>query len=57
MTYFLDSQGIMGKPYDVWSLDDLIMYWLDNKDTDPVLKNYRNYREWERDTLPLLDEL
>ena len=54
---FLDTQGIFGEVNAVYTSDDILAYWHENKDTDPVLKKYDSIGEWECDTLAFMDEV
>lgn len=54
---FRDVHGLFGDVGEILTIAQMREYWEDNKDRDPVLMEYRNYKEWLKDTLDNMESV
>ena len=54
--YYIDIDDIFGGGKgEIYSEDDFISYWNDNKNDDPILANYSSYKDWFNDTVSTME--
>lgn len=51
---FVDVNGVFGVPGAEITWDQIVAYWNDNCDDDPVLDQYPDFDSWWADTEPQL---
>ena len=54
---FRDVHGLFGDVGEILTIAQMREYWEENKDHDPVLMEYRNYKEWLKDTLDNMESV
>ena len=54
---FRDVHGLFGDVGEILTIAQMREYWEENKDRDPVLMEYRNYKEWLKDTLDNMESV
>lgn len=54
---FRDVHGLFGDVGEILTIAQMREYWEENKDRDPVLMEYRNYKEWLKDTLSNMESV
>lgn len=54
---FKDVNGLFGDVGEILTIAQMREYWEENKDHDPVLMEYRNYKEWLKDTLDNMESV
>lgn len=54
---FRDVHGLFGEVGEILTIAQMREYWEENKDHDPVLMEYRNYKEWLKDTLDNMESV
>ena len=54
---FKDVNGLFGDVGEILTIAQMREYWEENKDYDPVLMEYRNYKEWLKDTLDNMESV
>ena len=54
---FKDVNGLFGDVGEILTIAQMREYWEENKDDDPVLMEYRNYKEWLKDTLDNMESV
>ena len=54
---FKDVNGLFGDVGEILTIAQMREYWEENKDSDPVLMDYRNYKEWLKDTLDNMESV
>ena len=47
---YLDVDGGLGQPGEVYTLEELKDYWNNNRYSDPILEEYESFTEWFMDT-------
>lgn len=56
-TYYIDIDGMFGEHGEIYSEEDFLTYWEENKNSDPVLMEYDSYEEWLQDTLQWMESV
>ena len=54
---FRDVHGLFGDVGEILTIAQMREYWEENKDSDPVLLEYNNYKEWLKDTLDNMESV
>lgn len=54
---FRDVHGLFGDVGEILTISQMREYWEENRDHDPVLMEYRNYKEWLKDTLDNMESV
>lgn len=54
---FRDVHGLFGDVGEILTIAQMREYWEENKDRDPVLMEYRNYKDWLKDTLDNMESV
>lgn len=54
---FRDVHGLFGDVGEILTIAQMREYWEENKDRDPVLLEYNNYKEWLKDTLDNMESV
>jgi len=54
---YIDTDGMFGAKGAEITWDDIIDYWNNNCDSDPVLTEYDNFDSWWRATRPHMTEI
>lgn len=48
--YYVDVNGLFGPINEIYSEEDLMNYWRENRYTDYVLQEYSSFQDWFNDT-------
>ncbi len=54
---FRDVHGLFGDVGEILTIAQMREYWEENKDRDPVLLEYTNYKAWLKDTLDNMESV
>lgn len=54
---FRDVHGLFGDVGEILTIAQMREYWEENKDRDPVLLEYNNYKAWLKDTLDNMESV